>query len=83
MRPPVKFQWRGIHHGYVGIWFIAFGGFFSWLNIGNNIDGAYAVFFAVALLGICMVIDDLIEHLVTADTPMRIFYEKVLLPILS
>lgn len=74
-RPPVKFKWRGIHHGYLGGWLIAFGFFFLYMNQGNNLDPVNWLYMAVVATGTYLVLDDCIEHWVTADTPLRILWE--------
>jgi hypothetical protein len=34
-------------------------------------------------MGAFMVVDDIVEHWGTGDTPLRILYEKVIVPILK
>ena len=33
-------------------------------------------------IGLFMIVDDIVEHTITADTPLRIFYERVIRPAL-
>jgi len=75
MRPPVKFYWRGVHHGYLGVWFASFGIFFLWMNMGNSLDGLNIGYLVCVVIGVYLVVDDVIEHVITADTPARIVWE--------
>jgi hypothetical protein len=78
MKPPVKFHWKGIHHSYYGILFgIIPGWILLWLNSGNNLDYINPIFWILIILGTLLVIDDLIEHTVTEDTPARIIWNKI------
>jgi hypothetical protein len=80
-RPPVKFKWRGKHHSYYGIAFIIFGIVFYYLDY---YDPESILNFWKLIIGIggFMIIDDIIEHKITADTPLRIIFERLILPIL-
>lgn len=78
MRPPVKFEWKGIHHSYLGAWFVAFGAFFLYMNQNNGLDFLNIIYDIFIVSGIYLIIDDMIEHLITADTPLRCFWEKLL-----
>jgi hypothetical protein len=71
MKPPVKFKWRGVHHGYLGLWFAAFGIFFLWMNQGNSLDRLNLGYLVCVVVGVYLVIDDFIEHVFTELTPMR------------
>ena len=71
MKPRVKFEWRGIHHGYLGGWFIGFGVFFLYMNTGNSLDLANYLYESFIIIGCYLVCDDLVEHLWTEDTPLR------------
>jgi hypothetical protein len=82
-RPPVKFKWRGNHHLYYGIFFAAFGIFNWFMGIDNaELSGIIPFWQLLVGIGIGIIVDDTIEHLVTADTPLRIFYEKIIRPLL-
>ena len=77
MRPPVKFKWRGIHHSYLGLWMISFGAFFIYMNNGNGFDSLNTIYNSFIVLGTFLVIDDIIEHKITADTPCRIIWNWI------
>lgn len=83
MRPLVPFRWKGNHHLYHGIWIMGFGLFQWYMGIDNGdlakLIPMWQVFVGV---GIFMIVDDIIEHTVTGNTPLRILYEKVIVPIL-
>jgi len=78
MRPPVKFKWRGIHHGYLGGFMWLFGVFFLYMNMGNGLDSLNIIYGAFVFVGILLVVDDIVEHTVTEDTPSRIVWEWIL-----
>ena len=83
LRPPVPFVWKGNHHSYYGIWFIGFGIFNWYMAIGNVPMDALIPFWKFLIgTGLFMLIDDIIEHKYTADTPLRIIYEKIVVPLL-
>jgi uncharacterized membrane protein len=83
MKPPVKFKWRGNHHGYYGIFFIVFGLFNWYMGIDNaELTTLIPLWQSFAGIGIFMLIDDIIEHTITRDTPLRLLYEKIFRPIL-
>ena len=81
MRPKVPFKWRGKHHSYYGVAFMIFGSIMLWLDW---IDPDRILWFWVSIIvfGAYMLVDDIIEHTITADTPLRILYEKVFRPII-
>ena len=78
MRPPVQFKWRGIHHSYLGAWFIGFGLFFLYMNQGNSLNALNILYSLFIITGLYLVIDDYMEHTVTADTPLRLLWEFML-----
>ena len=78
MKPPVKFILRGIHHGFLGAWFVAFGAFFLYMNQNNNLDFANYIYLSFIVSGAYLVCDDLVEHLWTASTPLRRLWEWML-----
>jgi hypothetical protein len=78
MRPPVPFKWRGIHHSYMGFWFVAFGLFFLYMNWGNNLDFLNPIYWLLVIFGGLLIIDDAIEHLITENTPSRIIWNWIL-----
>jgi len=78
LRPPVKFHWKGNHHLYYGIFFVAFGIFNWYMGIGNGeLDSILSLWYSCIGIGLYMIIDDIVEHTVTADTPLRLLYEKI------
>jgi len=78
-RPPVKFHWRGIHHSYLGFFLgVLPGSLFIYLNWGNNLDFLNPIYWFMLIAGIYLIIDDLIEHTITEDTPARIIWNKML-----
>lgn len=76
MRPPVKFHWRGNHHLYYGIFFFVFGVFNEYMSWGNGNLAAplMPLWTVITVSGAGMIVDDVIEHTWTADTPLRILY---------
>jgi len=76
--PPVKFVWKGNHHAYYGIFFIVFGAFNWYMGTGNsNLEGLIPFWQALVGTGSYMIVDDVIEHKITANTPLRIIYRKL------
>jgi hypothetical protein len=65
MRPPIPFKPKALHHAYIAI--------FSAI--------AYTISLKYPLIGyiICLYtfIDDIVEHTITADTPLRIMFERL------
>ena len=78
MRPPVPFKWRGNHHGYYGVFFIVFGLFNVYMGM-NNIEELMPLWWTITGVGVFMLVDDIIEHTITADTPLRILWEWIYL----
>ena len=78
MEAPNPFYWKGVHHGYLGIAFMLFGGIFLWLNEGNNLDFLNPIFNFFLVSGGYLIIDDAIEHTITKNTPLRIIWERLL-----
>ncbi len=75
MRSPVKFVWKGNHHSYYGVFFIAFGLFNWYMGSGNGFLESLLPFWqAFVVIGMYLIIDDIIEHKFTADTPLRLIY---------
>jgi hypothetical protein len=75
MKPPVKFYPKGNHHSYYGIFFIAFGLFNYCMGIDNgNLSDICWLWWTITGIGAFMVIDDLIEHTITSETPLRKLY---------
>lgn len=84
MKKRIKFEWKGNHHSYHGIWIIAFG-LFNWYMGVDNGELTILIPFWQLLIGVgaFMVIDDIIEHFITADTPLRLLYDYIIKPILE
>jgi hypothetical protein len=81
MREPVKFYWKGLHHSYIGVWFIAFGLFSSFMCTNNGELSTLVPYWnTLAGIGTLMIADDIWEHKISGDTPLRILYEKVVIP---
>jgi len=78
MKPPVPFKWRGVHHSYLGAFFVAFGAFFLYMNAGNGLDFLNCFYWMFVVTGVYFIIDDLIEHLITEDTPLRTIWNKMI-----
>lgn len=84
MRPPVKFIWKGNHHSYHGLWLIAFGAFQWYMGIDNGaLSNVIPLWQTCIGIGTFMLIDDVVEHTITADTPLRLIYEKLILPFIK
>lgn len=84
MRPPVKFVWYRNHHLYYGIALFLFGLYNYYLmKRSGELEKCKFIWYFFMLLGAIMAIDDAIEHTVTRDTPIRIIFEKLILPYLK
>ena len=81
MKLRVPFVWRGKHHSYFGAWFIAFGLFFLYMDY-NDPDRILWLWESIIIIGGYMIFDDIIEHKLTASTPLRILYIKIILPLI-
>lgn len=80
-RPPVPFQWRGNHHLYHGIWIAAFGLFNWYMGIDNGeLETLIPFWQFLVCIGVFAIFDDLYEHLICGDSPLRIIYEKLIRP---
>ena len=57
-------------------------GFFQWYMGIDNGELTTLIPFWQLLIGIgaLMLVDDIIEHTITADTPLRLLYDKVIKP---
>jgi len=75
MKPPVKFVPKGNHHAYYGIAFILFGISQYYLGLDNgNLSVLSKMWLGIAGIGVYLLVDDIMEHTITASTPMRILY---------
>ena len=78
MKPPVKFYLKGIHHSYYGLFLgVIPGSIFYLLNQNNNLDYINPIFIFMILFGILLIVDDVIEHTITEDTPARIIWNLI------
>ena len=77
MREPIKFHWKAIHHLYIGMCILMLACLIV-LNEQYPIWGSNFL-----LLGIYIVFDDIVEHTITANTPIRLLSEKILEPTLK
>ena len=77
MREPIKFHWKATHHLYIGIGVLLYA-----LIIVPLVSKTTTPFFPF-LIGLYIVIDDIVEHSITATTPLRLFAEKLLFPFLD
>jgi hypothetical protein len=76
MRKPNHFKPFAPHHLYIGLFTLIL----SILMIPYTYyTGIRELLF---LAGFLVILDDFIEHTVTADTPLRIFFEKIIDPII-
>ena len=83
MQSKVDFEWRGNHHSYYGIFLAVFGIFNWYMGIDNGeLSTLIPLWQACIGIGTLMLIDDIIEHTLTADTPLRIIYVKIIKPML-
>ena len=81
MRKPVKFLWYRNHHLFYGISLFLFGlyNYFLMIKSGELLKLKYFWLLLMAI-GIFLAVDDAIEHTITRDTPIRILFEKFILP---
>lgn len=75
MRKPIQFHWKATHHLYIGFFIILY----SLLSM--RYTEIYIFENNLFILGFYFIMDDIIEHTITANTPLRIITEKVLDPI--
>jgi hypothetical protein len=65
MRPPIPFKPKSLHHAYIAIFCaIAF---------------CISLHYPIIGYALCLytLVDDIIEHTITADTPLRIMFERL------
>jgi hypothetical protein len=76
MRPHVPFKWNRNHHLYYGIAFIIFGSYNYLLMLSSNeLMALQPLWLSCIGIGIFMAIDDIIEHCITRDAPIRLIFE--------
>jgi len=76
MRKRNPFVPKAPHHLYIGIFIL----FLAWTM--KDYDYYHPLCDILFVVGAYITIDDIIEHTITADTPLRILFEKVLVPLL-
>jgi hypothetical protein len=62
----------------MGIFFVAFGTFFLYMNAGNGLDSLNYLYGAFIFVGLFAIIDDIIEHTITEDTILRRIWNKII-----
>ena len=81
MRPKINFVWYRNHHLYYGIALFLFGLYNYLLMLKSRellkCKGIWTLFMTIGTL---LAIDDIVEHTITRDTPIRILFEKFILP---
>ena len=81
LQPHVPFKWYRNHHLYYGIALFLFGLYNYYLMIKSGelmkCKGIWQMFI---LIGVFLTLDDLVEHTITRDTPIRLLFEKWILP---
>jgi len=81
MRPRVKFVWYRNHHLYYGIALFLFGLYNYYLmKRSNELKKCKPIWYFFMLIGTLLTFDDIVEHVITRDTPIRILFEKWILP---
>ena len=71
------FKPKAPHHLYIGL-FLLFLAYTMW-----DYDYYHPLAEIVATAGAYITIDDIIEHTITAKTPLRLLFEKVIYPCLK
>lgn len=81
MRLPIKFVWYRNHHLYYGIALFLFGLYNYYLmKKSGELTKCKSIWQLFMIVGTILALDDFIEHTITRDTPIRILFEKYLLP---
>jgi len=80
MRPPIPFKPIGNHHAYYGIFMMVFGLFNTYMSLNGGIEEGIPYWLLFIGVGSFMIIDDIVEHTITANTPLRLLYEKIICP---
>ena len=81
MRPRVQFVWYRNHHLYYGIALFLFGLYNYYLMLrSGELEKCKPVWQMFMLIGALLALDDLVEHTITRDTPIRIIFERYILP---
>jgi len=74
---PEPFKWRAPHHFYIGLMIMLLG----WLMAPHELYGWLPNLFY--MIGGYIAIDDMIEHTFNKNTPLRLFFLKILVPFLK
>lgn len=77
----MKFKWCRNHHLYYGIALFLFGlyNYFLMIKSGEllKLKGLWTLFMVI---GAFLAVDDIVEHTISRDTPIRLIFEKYILP---
>jgi len=76
MRDKVKFEPIAPHHSYIGIMIMILGG----LMAPHELYGNWGIIFLIG--GGVILADDVIEHTICGNTPLRLFFERVIVKFL-
>lgn len=83
MREKVKFLWYRNHHLYYGIALFLFGLYNYYLmRKSGELLKLKNLWTLLMVIGVFLAADDIVEHTITRDTPIRIMFEKFILPYL-
>ena len=74
---PNSFKPRAPHHLYIGLFML----FLAWTMWPY--DYYHPLAEITAITGAYITMDDIVEHTVTARTPLRILFEKVIFPLIN
>ena len=84
MQPPVKFVWYRNHHLYYGIALFLFGLYNYYLmKRSGELEKCKSIWQMFIVIGAFLALDDLVEHTLTRDTPIRIIFEKNILHLIK
>jgi len=64
------------HHLYIGLFIL----FLAWTM--KDYSYYHPLCDILTVIGAFITIDDVIEHTVTADTPLRLLFDKIIVPLL-
>jgi len=77
MRKRNPFVPKAPHHLYIGLFIL----FMSWTMYSYSYY--YPLCYILTAIGLFITIDDIIEHTITANTPLRILFTKIIYPLLN
>lgn len=82
MRPHIKFLWYRNHHLYYGISLFLFGLYNYYLmKRSNEMKRLKYLWCLLMSIGVFLAVDDVVEHTITRDTPIRIIFERFIMPL--